>query len=192
MTRLLLGIFFLMGIWVLPATVGAEYVVIQTNLGDIKVELNREMAPVTVSNFLAYVEEGFYEGTIFHRVIKNFMIQGGGFAIDFTRKPTHDPIINEAINGLNNVRGSIAMARTNVINSATSQFFINHQNNTFLDHSGFSENAFGYAVFGRVVDGMAVVDAIDNQKTRGSAGLFKDMPAEEVVIRKVVYSKTDS
>jgi cyclophilin family peptidyl-prolyl cis-trans isomerase len=191
MTRLLLGIILFMGTWVLPA-VGAEYVVIQTNMGDVKVELNREMAPVTVSNFLTYVEEGFYEGTIFHRVIKDFMVQGGGFTADFTRKPTHESIINEANNGLKNVRGSIAMARTNVINSATSQFFINHKNYSFLDHSGLSENAFGYAVFGRVVDGMAVVDAIADKKTRGLVGLFKDMPSEEVVIKKVVYSKTDS
>jgi cyclophilin family peptidyl-prolyl cis-trans isomerase len=120
------------------------------------------------------------------------MIQGGGFTADFTRKPTHDPIINEATNGLKNVRGSMTMARTKVINSATSQFFINHQNNSFLDHSGLSENAFGYAVFGRVVDGMAVVDSIADQETRELAGILKDMPVEEVVIRTVVYSKTDS
>ncbi|MEJ2201896.1 MAG: peptidylprolyl isomerase [Desulfuromonadaceae bacterium] len=177
--------------WALPA-LSAEYVLIQTNLGDIEVELDREKAPVTVENFLRYVQEGFYEGTIFHRVIRDFMIQGGGFSADLERKTTHEPIVNEAGNGLKNVRGSIAMARTSDVNSATSQFFINLKNNTFLNHSGPAASTFGYAVFGRVVDGMEVVDAIGVKKTRKMGGGFQDMPVKQIIINKVVYSKTDS
>ena len=163
-----------------------EFALIQTSLGDIKVELNREKAPLSVDNFVAYAEQGFYKDTIFHRVIKDFMIQGGGFSVDMKRKETLPPIKNEAANGLKNTRGTIAMARTNVIDSATSQFFINHKDNDSLNHGGVSPATFGYAVFGQVVQGMEVVDAIAAKKTGGN-GLFKDMPIEPVIIRDVKY-----
>jgi peptidyl-prolyl cis-trans isomerase A (cyclophilin A)/peptidyl-prolyl cis-trans isomerase B (cyclophilin B) len=169
----------------------AEYAVIQTNMGDIKVELNRAKAPVSVDNFLAYANQEFYDNTIFHRVIKDFMIQGGGFTAELKRKPTLDPIVNEAPNGLKNVRGSIAMARTNVIDSATSQFFINLKDNAFLDHSGVSPATYGYAVFGQVVEGLEVVDAIGRKKTRGLNGLFKDLPSDSVDIKRVTYIKEE-
>lgn len=168
-----------------PALAG-EFALIQTSLGDIKVELNREKAPLSVANFVAYAEQGFYKDTVFHRVIKDFMIQGGGFSADMKRKETLPPIKNEADNGLTNLRGTIAMARTNVIDSATSQFFINHKDNDSLDHRGVSPATYGYAVFGRVVQGMEVVDAIAAKKTGGN-GLFKDMPVEPVLIREVKY-----
>lgn len=191
MMRFIVGTLLVLTLSTLPA-LGAEFVLIQTSLGDIKVELDREKAPVSVTNFLTYVEEGFYDGTVFHRVIRDFMIQGGGFAADLTRKVTHDPIVNEATNGLKNLRGTLAMARTNVINSATSQFFINHKDNPSLDHRGTSAGAYGYAVFGKVVEGLSVVDAIANQKTRPLGGQFKDMPADAVTIKQVTYLKTDS
>ena len=153
---------------------------LETSMGDIVVELNQEAAPVTVKNFLRYVEESFYDGTIFHRVIPNFMIQGGGFTADMRRKETHEPIINEANNGLKNERGTIVMARTNNPNSATSQFFINHKDNDFLN---YVENRNpGYAVFGRVVEGMETVDKIAAVKTMRK-GPFADVPVEPVVIK---------
>ncbi|MDX9708120.1 MAG: peptidylprolyl isomerase [Trichloromonas sp.] len=161
-----------------------EFALIRTSLGDIKVELNREKAPLSVANFVAYAEQGFYQDTIFHRVIKDFMVQGGGFTAGMKRKETLPPIKNEAANGLKNLRGTIAMARTNVIDSATSQFFINHKDNDFLDHKGVSPATYGYAVFGQVVQGMEVVDAIAAKKTGGN-GMFKDMPVEPVIIRDV-------
>ena len=166
------------------SVLAGEFALIRTNLGDIKVELDREKAPLSVANFVAYAEQGFYKDTIFHRLIKDFMVQGGGFTADMKRKETLPPIKNEAANGLKNLRGTIAMARTNVIDSATSQFFINHKDNDFLDHSGVTPATYGYAVFGRVVQGMEVVDAIAAKKTGGN-GLFKDMPAEAVIIRDV-------
>ena len=169
----------------------SEYVVLQTSAGDIKIELNRDKAPVTVANFLTYVDQGFYDNTIFHRVIANFMIQGGGFTTDLKRKPTHDAIVNEAPNGLKNVRGSIAMARTSVVNSATSQFFINLKDNDFLDYRGPSPAAYGYAVFGQVVEGMEVVDAIAHKKTHALNGLFQDLPVDPIVINKVKYLKEE-
>ncbi len=190
MSRLIIGICLLSCLITAPA-LAAEYAVIQTSMGDIKVELNRAQAPISVTNFLTYVDQNFYENTIFHRVIKDFMIQGGGFTAELKRKTTLDPIVNEAPNGLKNVRGSIAMARTNVINSATSQFFINLKDNTFLDHSGVSPASYGYAVFGQVVEGMEVVDAIGRKKTRGINGLFKDMPADPIVIKGVKYIKEE-
>jgi cyclophilin family peptidyl-prolyl cis-trans isomerase len=157
-----------------------KMVKLETSMGDIIVELNEEAAPVTVKNFLAYVEEGFYDGTIFHRVINNFMIQGGGFTEQMVEKPTKPPIVNEASNGLKNVRGSIAMARTNDPNSATSQFFINHKDNGPLD---YVENGNpGYAVFGMTVQGIDVVDAIAGVKTTVRMGM-RDVPAEPVVIK---------
>ncbi len=149
-------------------------VLISTSLGDIKLELYEEEAPITVANFLSYVEEGFYDNTIFHRVINNFMVQGGGITADMKQKPTKAPIKNEAENGLKNERGAIAMARTADVNSATSQFFINHRDNSFLDHG---VRDFGYAVFGKVVEGIEVVDKIAAVQTRPG-----DVPVETVSI----------
>lgn len=158
--------------------------IIETSMGTISLELDSEKAPVTVANFVEYAKSGFYDGTIFHRVIDGFMIQGGGFTKDMNQKPTNAPIRNEAMNGLKNLRGTIAMARTRVIDSATSQFFINLVDNDFLDFSEPSPNGFGYAVFGRVTDGMSVVDAIAKART-GSFGPHQNVPEEAVVIRRV-------
>ena len=163
-------------------------VIIKTSKGDITVELDVEKAPVTVKNFLNYVDKKFYTGTVFHRVIPNFMIQGGGFAKKMKRKMTDDPIKNEAYNGLSNTRGTVAMARTNRVDSATSQFFINVRDNKNLDHRDHSAPNFGYCVFGNVVDGMEVVDKIRKVKT-GTSGYFKDVPVEEVMIEEVVRVK---
>jgi cyclophilin family peptidyl-prolyl cis-trans isomerase len=156
-------------------------VVMETSLGEIRIELNPEKAPVTVANFLSYVRQGFYDGLIFHRVIKGFMIQGGGFTADMVQKKTGDPIKNEAGNGLKNLRGTIAMARTSVVNSATSQFFINVVDNAFLDHKDETDRGFGYCVFGKVTEGMDVVDKIRNVKT-ATKGMYQDVPAEPVTI----------
>ena len=161
---------------------------LQTNKGLIVIELYPDQAPQSVANFLAYVDAGFYDGTIFHRVIPDFMIQGGGFTADLEKKTTRDPIPNEADNGLKNERGTLAMARTNDPNSATAQFFINHKDNAFLDHSGKNPRGWGYAVFGRVTDGMSVVDAIATTPT-GAKGMFpKDVPLETIVIEKASRS----
>lgn len=161
-------------------------VVITTNKGAIEVELDPEKAPLSVENFLGYVDAGFYDGTIFHRVIKDFMVQGGGFTADGMQKPVRDPIKNEAGNGLKNERGTIAMARTMVVDSATAQFFINHADNAFLDHKNESVQGYGYAVFGKVVAGMDVVDAIASApKGDRTPGVFQDRPAEDVVIQTV-------
>ena len=157
-------------------------VVIETSLGDITVELDRARAPVTVENFLAYARAGFYDGTIFHRVIKGFMIQGGGLTPDMQRKPTKPPIENEAGNGLSNTRGTIAMARTADPHSATSQFFINTADNVRLDRG--RESTGGYAVFGRVTAGMDVVDKIESVPTTDRAG-HQNVPVEPVVIKRV-------
>lgn len=170
-----------------PANVSAQdnpVVVIETSVGNITVELNRERAPISVENFLGYVNDGFYDGTIFHRVISNFMIQGGGFTADMEKKPTRDPIQNEANNGLNNDRGTVAMARTPEINSATAQFFINVRDNDFLNYKGDSPQEYGYAVFGRVTDGMDVVDEIKDMPT-GTVGPFQDVPTEKVIINSI-------
>ena len=140
---------------------GKKMVLLETSLGEIKIELNAEKAPVSVKNFLAYVKEGHYNGTIFHRVIKDFMIQGGGFTESMSEKKTaHPSIKNEAGNGLKNERGTVAMARTNVVDSASAQFFINTVNNDFLNHTDETSRGFGYAVFGKVISGMEVVDKI--------------------------------
>jgi len=152
---------------------------LQTTKGDIVIELDREKAPVTVENFLRYVKEGYYDDTIFHRVISGFMVQGGGLTADMEKKATHQAIVNEAGNGLSNDRGTIAMARTDNPNSATSQFFINHGNNPRLNYAG-PQNP-GYAVFGKVVDGMEVVDAIASVKTTRK-GFYSDVPVDAVVI----------
>lgn len=156
----------------------------KTTLGDMMIELDAESAPVTVKNFLEYVNDGFYEGTVFHRVIKGFMIQGGGMDKQLNPKPNNDPIINEASNGLKNDRGTLAMARTGDPDSATSQFFINHKDNDFLNFSGPTPDKIGYAVFGKVTDGMDVVDAIAAVKTTRK-GHYDDVPAEPVEILSV-------
>jgi cyclophilin family peptidyl-prolyl cis-trans isomerase len=159
-------------------------VLMKTSKGDITLELDGDRAPRTVENFLAYVDNGFYSGTIFHRVIKDFMIQGGGFTADMTRKDTRGPIPNEADNGLKNLRGTVAMARTSDPNSATAQFFINHKDNAFLDHRSKDTRGWGYAVFGKVVDGMDVVDAIAGVET-GVKNRMGDVPVETVTIESV-------
>ncbi len=163
----------------------AQFVDLETNRGTIRIELFEEKAPETVRNFLAYADAGHYEGTIFHRVIDNFMIQGGGYTEDLTQKPTRAPIRNEAHNGLKNARGAIAMARTNVVDSATSQFFINLKDNSFLDHRGKDPASYGYAVFGRVVSGMDVVDLIGRLETSRKNNIFQNLPNEPVIIRAV-------
>lgn len=163
-----------------PQTGGNPVVVLETTLGSIEIELDAEKAPITTANFLAYVDSGHYDGTIFHRVIPDFMIQGGGFDEALDQKPTRAPIKNEADNGLKNVRGSIAMARTSAVDSATSQFFINLKDNAFLDHGA---RDFGYAVFGRVTSGMDVVDKIAAVKT-GTRGGHQNVPLEPVKITK--------
>ena len=160
-------------------------VVLSTNLGDIELLLDDEKAPLSVANFLAYADSGHYEGTIFHRVISGFMVQGGGFDQSLQQKATQDPIENEAANGLKNVKYSVAMARTGVVNSATSQFFINVVDNAFLDHRDTSAAGFGYAVFGQVVAGQDVVDQIAATQT-GAAGRFPtDVPVEPIIVQGV-------
>ncbi|AXL51278.1 cyclophilin [Paraburkholderia caffeinilytica] len=158
---------------------------LHTNHGVIKLELNAEKAPKSVENFLNYVKAGHYDNTVFHRVIDGFMIQGGGFEPGMKQKPTAEPITNEANNGLKNVNGSIAMARTNDPHSATAQFFINVNDNDFLNHSSPTPQGWGYAVFGKVVEGMDIVEKIKKVKT-GSKGFHQDVPADDVVIEKAV------
>ncbi len=156
---------------------------LETNHGDIVIELNTEKAPVTAENFLGYVKEGFYDNVIFHRVIKNFMIQGGGMQPGMKEKNTRDPIKNEADNGLKNDKYTIAMARTNDPHSASAQFFINSNNNDFLNHTAPTAQGWGYAVFGKVVEGTEVVDQIEKVKT-GNRGFHQDVPVDDVVIQK--------
>ena len=157
----------------------------QTSMGTIVIELNSDKAPKTVQNFLQYTKDGFYNGTIFHRVIRDFMIQGGGFTADMKQKPTNAQIENEAGNGLKNDKYTIAMARTNDPHSASAQFFINTKNNDFLNFQAPSGSAWGYAVFGKVVAGTEVVDALNGTKT-GRKGMHDDVPVEAVVIEKAV------
>jgi len=156
-----------------------------TSLGDIELELNPAAAPVTVANFLNYVNSGHYDGTIFHRVIAGFMIQGGGFTADMQRKPTRPPIRNEADNGLSNHTGTIAMARTSDPHSASAQFFINVKDNDFLDHRAKTAKGWGYCVFGRVIGGMNVVRAIENVPTSSYSGM-QDVPRTPVVIKRAL------
>jgi peptidyl-prolyl cis-trans isomerase B (cyclophilin B) len=158
---------------------------IETSHGEIILELDRVKAPVSVENFISYANAGHYDGTIFHRVIKGFMIQGGGLTADMQEKPTGEPIINEATNKLKNKTGTVAMARTGEINSATSQFFINTEDNKDLDHGGLKPEMYGYAVFGQVVDGMDVVYTIEQLTTTSTAG-YDDVPEEPVVIEAVM------
>lgn len=175
---------------ILPAALAAQaapQVKIETNMGDITVELNEKAAPKTVANFLAYVKSGFYKDTLFHRVIPNFMIQGGGFTSGMDEKDTRAPIPIESRNGLSNARGTIAMARTNDPNSATSQFFINVKDNHFLNANA-SRDGYGYTVFGKVIAGMNTVDAIARVKTH-SVGYFDDVPIRDVVIKKMTIVK---
>ena len=162
---------------------------LETNQGVIVLELDGVKAPLSVKNFLQYVEDGFYDGTIFHRVIDGFMVQGGGFTPDFNKKPTRDAVKNEADNGLLNKKGTIAMARTNEPHSGTAQFFINVADNTFLDHSAPTSRGWGYAVFGKVVEGMDVVERIGKTAT-GRGGPFpQDVPKSEVTIEKATVLK---
>lgn len=166
----------------LPASAANPTVELSTNQGKIVVELFADKAPKSVDNFLQYVKDGFYSGTIFHRVIPNFMIQGGGFTEQMEQKPTRASIPNEAANGLKNARGTLAMARTGSPHSATAQFFINHKDNAFLDYPG--QDGWGYAVFGKVTQGMEVVDKIAKVPT-GNVGGFQNVPLQPVVIQSV-------
>lgn len=190
-------VFFLLGLMMMALSLSAQAttssttqgntmstnpkVLLQTNKGDITLELDAEKAPNTTQNFLNYVNAGFYNGTIFHRVINNFMIQGGGFEVGMKQKETNAPIENEANNGLRNDRYTIAMARTNDPHSATAQFFINVADNDFLNHTNPTPNGWGYAVFGKVVEGTDVVDSIKGVKT-GNKGFHQDVPVEDVII----------
>jgi peptidyl-prolyl cis-trans isomerase B (cyclophilin B) len=164
-------------------------ITLHTNFGDIKLELDFEKAPKTAANFLEYVEAGFYDGTVFHRVIDGFMIQGGGFGADMQQKEARAPIENEADNGLKNDTGTVAMARTMDPHSASAQFFINVADNAFLNHSAKTQQGWGYAVFGRVVEGMDVVNRIKAVATTRKAG-HQDVPAEDVVIEKATAEKS--
>jgi peptidyl-prolyl cis-trans isomerase A (cyclophilin A)/peptidyl-prolyl cis-trans isomerase B (cyclophilin B) len=163
----------------------AQTVEMKTNLGTMTIELAADKAPATVENFLRYVKDGFYQGTIFHRVIPGFMIQGGGFTPDYAQKPTRDPVRNEANNGLRNLTGTIAMARTNNPHSATAQFFINLVDNAFLDHTAPNGRGWGYCVFGRVTKGMEVAQAIAELPTGAAGPLPSDVPRKTVVIEDI-------
>ena len=163
-------------------------VIIRTTFGEITLELDAEKAPKTVANFLAYARDGYYDGTIFHRVIDNFMIQGGGFDTDMKQKPSGEPIENEADNGLKNAFGTVAMARTTDPHSATAQFFINVKDNDFLNHSGKNIQGWGYAVFGKVTAGSEVLDKIRAVPT-GSRGGHQDVPTDPVIIESVVVTE---
>ena len=183
MKQLLSGI---LCVFFLLATAQAGTLIeMQTSMGTIKLELDEAKAPVTVKNFLSYVDAGFYDGTIFHRVIGNFMIQGGGFDKSTQRKAVKAPIKNEADNGLENAKGSIAMARTGVVDSATSQFFINLVDNRSLNHRGTATNTYGYAVFGRVIEGFEVVEKIVKVRTIAKNQMFGDYPEPQVIIESV-------
>ena len=187
--RMLAGILGMVGIMT-PGTLGASaqdnpVVVMETTHGNITIELQQDAAPVTVENFLQYANDGFFAGTVFHRVIPGFMIQGGGLTANLSEKATRPPIRNEADNGLSNARGTISMARTSVVDSATAQFFINTVDNArSLDHRGTSPRDYGYAVFGRVTAGMDVVDSISGVST-GRQGPHQNVPVEPVVINSV-------
>ena len=159
-----------------------------TTLGEVIIQLNTEKAPVSSANFLTYVNEGFYNGTVFHRIIPDFMAQGGGFDTSFNQKAVHAPIKNEANNGLKNTRGTLAMARTNDPDSATAQFFINYKDNSFLNHTSQTSSGWGYAVFGEVIEGMDVVDAMAKQATSNRGG-HQDVPKTNIVIEKAEVVK---
>jgi cyclophilin family peptidyl-prolyl cis-trans isomerase len=167
-----------------PQNPNDPIVLMSTSAGDVKIELYKDKAPTTVANFLAYVNDKFYDGTVFHRVIPNFMIQGGGFTPDMKQKPTKAAIKNEAGNGLKNQLGTLAMARTSDVNSATAQFFINTKDNDFLDHKDDSMQGYGYCVFGKVIEGSKVVQKIAGVDTT-SKGPYEDVPVEPVVINSI-------
>jgi cyclophilin family peptidyl-prolyl cis-trans isomerase len=160
-----------------------DTVVIETSMGEFTIALDSERAPATVANFLRYVDDGHYANTLFHRVIDNFMVQGGGYDVEHQKKPTREPIANEADNGLHNVRGTVAMARTSEPHSATAQFFVNVADNVFLNHRGKTPRDWGYTVFGKVTAGMDVVDRIKALPTGAQGPFQKDAPLEPVVIR---------
>jgi peptidyl-prolyl cis-trans isomerase B (cyclophilin B) len=163
----------------------SKYVQMDTSAGTVKIQLDDDLAPLSVANFLAYVNSGHYNGTVFHRVIKGFMVQGGGFEAGMKQKPTQAPIKNEANNGLKNKKYTLAMARTNDPHSATAQFFINATDNAFLDFKAENAQGWGYAVFGRVTEGMDVVDKIEAVRT-GRKGFHDDVPLDDVVIERAV------
>ncbi len=185
---IVLGLSFAATGWAQPPQAERPRVRLATTYGDIVLELDAQSAPATVENFLAYVRDGFYDGTLFHRVIRGFMIQGGGFTREMQSKPTRAPVRNEADNAVKNRRGTIAMARTSNPHSATSQFFINTFDNDFLDHRDRTARGWGYCVFGKVVEGMGVVQAIENVPTTTQQGL-KDVPVTPVVIERAVIEK---
>lgn len=183
MLRILLPVLALM--FAAAAHAASPQVELKTNLGSVTIELYPDKAPKTVDNFLKYVRSGFYDGTIFHRVIDGFMIQGGGFTADYAQKPTREPIENEAANGLKNTTGTIAMARTRAPHSANAQFFINVANNDFLDHRGPTPQGYGYCVFGRVTKGLDVVKRISKLETGRGGQFVEDVPLQAVVIESV-------
>ena len=178
----LLSVCLLLVLSATPVLADQQKVLLKTSKGEITLQLDADKAPLSVANFLAYVDSGFYNGTIFHRVIEGFMIQGGGLTADMEKKETREPVQNEAKNGLKNLRGTIAMARTSEPHSATAQFFINHSDNANLDYPSF--DGWGYAVFGKVVEGMEVVDAIAGAST-GVRGMRRDVPRETITIESV-------
>lgn len=171
-----------------PASAANPQVVVDTSLGSFTIELFPDKSPVSVENFLQYVHDGFYSGTIFHRVVAGYVVQGGGYTADLTEKPTRPPIQNEATNGLTNQRGTVAMARTRVVRSATSQFFVNVADNRRLDHTGYAPDDFGYAVFGRVIDGMDVVDQISRVRTTIKDGM-ENVPVDPVMIKGITVKR---
>lgn len=190
--QILQGMLGLFGLLLAAVSLAANpQVRMQTNMGDIVLELYPEQAPKSVANFLQYVDEGFYNNTLFHRVIDNFMIQGGGFTPQFERKETHAPILNEADNGLKNTRGTLAMARTFEPHSATAQFFINVKDNDFLDHTAKTPRGWGYAVFGKVIKGMDVVDKIKVLPTGASGPFPQDVPTSPVIILNMSLVETN-
>jgi len=181
MKQLLLSL--ALGLTMSIANAAPVQVLLETSEGNIKLELDADKAPKSVANFVQYAKDGHYDGLVFHRVIKDFMIQGGGYDLEYNQRKTRAPIDNEAKNGLKNTRGTVAMARTSVPNSATSQFFINHGDNSFLDYPG--QDGWGYAVFGKVTDGMDVVDKIAATRTGNLPPFGRDVPVTPIVIRKV-------
>lgn len=171
-----------------PASAANPQVVVDTSLGSFTIELFPDKSPVSVENFLQYVHDGFYSGTIFHRVVAGYVVQGGGYTADLTEKPTRPPIQNEATNGLTNQRGTVAMARTRVVRSATAQFFVNVADNRRLDHTGYAPDDFGYAVFGRVIEGMDVVDQISRVRTTIKDGM-ENVPVDPVMIKGITVKR---
>ena len=171
-----------------PVSPTNPQVVVDTSLGSFTIELVQDKAPVSVENFLQYVRDGFYAGTIFHRVVAGYVVQGGGYTADLSEKPTRPPIQNEATNGLSNLRGTVAMARTRLVRSGTSQFFVNVVDNRRLDHTGYAPDDFGYAVFGRVIEGMDVVDRISKVPTTIKDGM-ESVPIDPVIIKGITVKR---